>query len=472
MPNVILITIDCLRFDHLGCYGYSRNTSPNIDNLASQGALFLEAISNGGRTPDSFPSILASQLPPIDNKEYEQIMQQNLTLAELLREVGYWTIAFHDNPFLSRYYHYNSGFDIFEDNLGIEDGDNQQGIKHLLSGKLDILMKMKIRLKSIFNLALFLLEKRNDITAEKLTNQAISQLNTYSNSFFLWLHYMDTHHPYLPPLEYVDKACNRHISKFQLITLYAKQLKSLKGSYANRIKQFSPSGIDTLVDLYDANIRYVDDNIGILLNSLRNNLGNTIIVITADHGDAFGEHDTLGHSSTLYDELLHVPLIIAGHGIKAGAVVNEPIELIDLAPTITALVGISNVKGFHGRSLLPIIEGNQGIAKGIITTRLIPESQQRVISYRTTSWKYIRTESMGNSNSTLSEEIYDLKNDSRESYNLHYSQDNRITTFKQEALKNIKEFKRQKEKEKIKASFRKPSYLPLKEATYVRFKGP
>ncbi len=458
LPNVILITIDCLRFDHLGCYGYSRNTSPNIDNLASQGALFLEAISNGGRTPDSFPSILASQLPPIDSKEYEQIMQQSLTLAELLRDAGYQTVAFHDNPFLSRFYHYNNGFDIFEDNLGIEDGDNQQGIKHLLSGKVDILMKMKIRLKSIFNLLLFLLEKRNDITAEKLTNQAISQLNTSSNSFFLWLHYMDTHHPYLPPLEYVDKVCNRHISKFQLVSLYAKQLKSLKGSYADRIKQFSPAGIDTLVDLYDANIRYVDDNIGVLLNNLRDNFENTVIVITADHGDAFGEHDTLGHSSTLYDELLHVPLIIAGQGIKAGAVVNEPVELIDLAPTITALVGFSNVKNFHGRNLLPVIEGNLGIAEGIITTRLIPESQQRVISYRTTSWKYIRTESMGNSNVTLSEEIYDLKKDSRESYNLHYSQDNRITTFKQEALKNVKEFKLQKEKEEIKARFRKPSY--------------
>ena len=257
-----------------------------------------------------------------------------------------------------------------------------------------------------------------------------------------------------PPLEYVDKACNRHISRLQLIALYSKQLKNIRNAYSRKAEWLSPTETSTLIDLYDANIRYVDDNIGILLDNLGNNLENTIIIITADHGDAFGEHGALGHSSTLYDELLHVPLIIAGDGIKAGAVVKEPVELVDLAPTITDLAGIGDVKVFHGRNLLPVIEGTQRITKGIISVRLMPESQQRIISYRTTSWKYIRTESMDNIN-TRSEEIYDLKKDSRESHNLHHSKDNRVTIFKQEALKNIKGFKLQKEKERIRASIRR-----------------
>ena len=88
-PNVILLTIDCLRFDHLGCYGYWRDTSPNIDNLASKGALFLEAISNGGITPFAFPSILASALPPLEEGEDREILRRNSTLAGLLKEAGY-----------------------------------------------------------------------------------------------------------------------------------------------------------------------------------------------------------------------------------------------------------------------------------------------------------------------------------------------------------------------------------------------
>ena len=106
-PNIILITIDALRFDHLGCYGYSRDTSPNIDSLASKGALFLEAIANGGWTPDSFPSILASKLPPLDNNEYR--LARKSTLAGLLQGAGYQTAAFHSNPFLSELFHYNEG---------------------------------------------------------------------------------------------------------------------------------------------------------------------------------------------------------------------------------------------------------------------------------------------------------------------------------------------------------------------------
>ena len=103
-PDVILITVDCLRSDHLGCYGYHRNTSPNIDSLASKGAIFLEAISNGGWTPDSFPSILASQLPPLSLDEYRRVMQRSPTLAGVLKRAGYETAAFHSNPFLAEYF--------------------------------------------------------------------------------------------------------------------------------------------------------------------------------------------------------------------------------------------------------------------------------------------------------------------------------------------------------------------------------
>ena len=118
VPNIILITVDCLRSDHLGCYGYTRNTSPNLDSLASEGALFLEAISNGGCTPCAFPSILASALPPVTHEGIVRLLKQSTPLAELLKRAGYHTAGFQCNPFLTSFFGYDRGFDVFDSSLG------------------------------------------------------------------------------------------------------------------------------------------------------------------------------------------------------------------------------------------------------------------------------------------------------------------------------------------------------------------
>lgn len=458
-PNVLLITIDCLRPDHLGCYGYARDTSPNLDSLAAKGALFLEAIANGGRTPDSFPSILASQLPPLTDNEYREIMKRGPTLAGLMRGAGYQTAAFHSNAFLTKFFYYDNGFNIFEDSLGtlnIRRQGRTRGIR-----RVETLLRIESRLGIIFNFVLYLLGRQREATAEQLTNRVVSWLDTCSDSFFLWSHFMDIHYPYLPPSEYVHKLFNRHISRYRMATLPYKQLKSFRNVDIRKAEWLSPAEIDTLADLYDANIRYIDDNIAKLMDSLGNRLENTIIIITADHGEAFGEHKYLGHG-TLYEELVHVPLIMVGPGIKAGTIVKEPVELMDLSPTVAELAGISSTKGFRGRSLLPVMMGTKRATKGAIATRLIPELRQRLVSYRTPDWKYIRTESLDEANTLLLEEVYDLRNDPRERHNLHGSGDGKAKAFKLEAVNKILEFKRLKreketayEKERIKAKLKK-----------------
>ena len=380
-PNIILITIDSLRSDHLGCYGYTRDSSPNIDRLASKGVLFSEAIANGGCTPDSFPSILASQLPPIDDDEYRRVMRRSLTIAGLLKGAGYQTAAFHSNPYLSEFFHYNEGFNVFEDNLGtvgrrlIQQPPEEHGVSTGFNRFLNKVGRLFVHL-------LFALGRQPCVTADELTNQAVSWLDSHHSRFFLWLHYMDTHYPYLPPAEYVRKLFNRRISRYRMVNLYSKQLKTFREAGFRNVGWLSPAEIDTLINLYDADIRYVDDNIGRLLESLGNHLENTIIIVTADHGEAFGEHNSLGHG-TLYEELIRVPLIIAGPGIKAGAVVSEPVELMDLAPTIADSVGIARVKGFHGRSLLTVVRDGQRVARGTINVRHQSYLMQRLISYRT-----------------------------------------------------------------------------------------
>lgn len=139
---------------------------------------------------------------------------------------------------------------------------------------------------------------------------------------------------------------------------------------------------------------------GFLLDKLGNYLVNTIVIVTADHGEAFGEHGCFGHGF-LCEELIHVPLIIAGQGIKAGTVVREPIELIDLAPTVADFVGIESPLQFHGKSLLPVIGEEGRVATGIVST-LVGKLANSAVAYPTPNWKYIRTESVDEANSVLS----------------------------------------------------------------------
>ncbi len=458
-PNVLLITIDCLRSDHLGCYGYWRDTSRNLDSLSLKGALFTEAISNGGATCDAFPSILRSQPPPIEEAEYRLLPKRNLSLAGLLNEAGYQTAAFHSNPYLTKVYNYDRGFDVFEDSFDTlywarKVNIGKRRVKGT-DGPFKFLPRVRIKMGYLRNLLFHSFGVPSCVTAEKLTDRAISWLDTCDSSFFLWLHYMDTHFPYLPPSEYARKFCNRHISRYRMSALYHKQFSNL-----NTPERLSPAEINTLINLYDASIDYIDDNLGRLWGSLKRRSDNTIIVVTADHGAAFGEHGLIGHGR-LYEELVRVPLIIVGAGIKAGTTVKEAVQLMDLSPTIADLAGISPAGSFHGKRLLPAISGIRSEGKGIISTSATTTKGQRMLAYRTPEWKYISTESSDGS-TVLLEELFDLKNDPREKHNLHGSGDKETSAFELEAIDKLQRFKRLKsaekaayERERIKAKLRK-----------------
>ncbi len=441
--NVILITIDCLRADHLGCYGYGRDTSPFIDGLAAKGASFRQAISNGGGTPEAFPSIMGSRLSPLDPDEYTEIMKHGPTLAGSLSSAGYQTAGFLANAFLSRFYGYDSGFHVFEDDLGIIGNTKkrrQKGRRVILQRGVSKLRRLRISLGNMLYLALLSLGKQRELPAGELTDRAIQWLDGTPGNFFLWPHYMDAHHPYLPPPEHVRHLFGRRLSRRRMVALYAKQLRSFRDSEAGRSASLPPSEVGILEELYDAAVKVVDDNIGRLFDSLGSRLDDTLLIVTSDHGEEFGEHGSLGHRSTLYEEMLHVPLIIAGPGVGPHTVVREPVQLMDLAPTITALAGIGEVPGFRGKSLSPIGKGPEADSEGIIAVRLIPESTQRLLSYRTASWKYIVTQNLEDGR-VLREEVYSLRADPGESRDLHGSGDEEVTMFERTAIDKIEEFR-------------------------------
>jgi len=456
MPNILLITIDSLRFDHLGCYGYGKDTSPNIDALVTKGTLFTEAISNGGNTPFSFPAMLASALPPLDVNECEVIMQRHASLAELLHRAGYRTAAFHSNPFLSRFYGYDKGFDVFQDNLGALSLKNMRQwlMVHIFSkpprkALFNLLAKLDKYLESFA----FAIRGRPIVSAQQISRQAISWLKSHDDPFFLWLHYMDVHNPYVPPQRYVRQFHGQHINRYTMNRLWQKMLA--------RPPQLLPYEVETLKNLYDAEIKYVDDAIGWLLDKSGSRLEDTIIIVTADHGEEFGEHGKFSHQ-TLYNGVIHVPLIITGPGVEAGGIVREQVSLIDLAPTIAELVGLKKVSTFCGESLLPLMMQEKRAAKGAVSIWSDPQPPQRLFAYRTSGWKYISTRSATTPEVVLAEEVYNLRDDPGESVNLDSLQTDKVRRFKLEATNTLLQLKKAKlevvttlERERIKKKIKK-----------------
>jgi len=431
-PNILLITIDALRRDHLGCYGYNRNTSPNIDALANRGMQFTEAISNGGFTASSFPAIMASALPPLEKFGGKTILENNITIAEIFKETGYHTAAFHCNPLLSHFYGYQKGFDTFDDSF---QRLNRWRVRMWIRRKAHLLGRSMARVVHIVSLIMQpLLSRalpRPIISAEEITGKSLQWLGSTPDNFFLWLHYMDVHEPYLPTKKYLRRFSGKPVKSKRMMSLSEKMYK--------QPGKMSAEDTKTLIDLYDADINYTDEKIGILLEKMGDRLKNTIVVITADHGDEFGEHGGFGHR-TLYDNLLRVPLIVAGPGINMGIMVKGQAGLIDLSPTILEMVGIKKPGTFLGKSLWPSICSGQVVGEeGVISTVVNDRLRQRRISYRMPEWKYIRNELL--SGGFLSEEIYFLANDRGETNNLHGVGNEEADKFEWEARKKISQFK-------------------------------
>ncbi len=438
-PNIFLITIDALRYDHLGCYGYHRNTSPNIDALAGRGVKFTQAISNGGHTQTSFPAIMASALPPLQHAEGKDILQRSVTLAEVLKKAGYHTAAFHSNPLLSHFHGYDHGFDLFDDSFRqLRPWRARLLVRGIAKSSGGLIAKVadkaSLALKPIFTHVL----TPPIINAEEITRKSLKWHEAQNGKIFIWLHYMDVHHPYMPENEYLSQFYDQPVSRRRMNILWRKMTrKPAEVSQAER---------EILINLYDADIKYTDSIIGALLDRLGSQMNNTVVIITADHGDEFGEHGRFGHE-TLYDGLLRVPLIIAGPGVESGISINRQVGLINLAPTIADIAGISKPRSFYGKNLLYLMGEEEKYVTGTVSTIMHPGLGQRSISYRLPEWKYICTERI-NDGCLMGEEVYNLVDDPGELRNLHKQDNDEADRFELEARQKIAQFKQLKAEEK------------------------
>lgn len=263
-PNIILISIDTLRADHLSCYGYQLPTSPTIDRLAHEGLLFTKAISQSSWTLPSHVSQLTGFYPVVHRCNVVQgltLSPKIITVSEYLLEHGYHTLAVTGSHFVSPIYGLGQGFEQFV---------------------------------------------YRQTTADNLVEIAISLLRKQKGRpFFLFLHLFDPHDPYTPPQKYRD------------LFITKSEAKEINGHLDHVILDhgqlsFCSWQLDILARLYDAEIRFTDAQLKRLFNTLMD-LGifdETAIILTSDHGEAFGEHNEICHGSSLFTEQIHVPLIL------------------------------------------------------------------------------------------------------------------------------------------------------------------
>ncbi len=319
-PNVILIIVDTLRSDHVGCYGYFRDTTPCIDSLATSGTRYVNVTAGEPWTLPSMATIFTGLLPLEHNARrrgdsYYGIDPGILTMAELLNGSGYTTAAFFNVIFMNASFGFHRGYDHFDcySSLG----------------------------------------SSSDRNARQTVDDALEWIDGEYNGepLFLSVHFYDPHLTYTPPDSFADLWRD---------TAYEGEFDSSWGQRetvvnVNRgVIGLSEQDLYNLEALYDGEIAYTDSEIRRLLAGLRdrNITDEALVILVADHGEEFMDHNKMGHAHSLYQELLNVPLIICGDGFEQGSVCSLNVTQADIFPSVAEYCGIAIDDGLFGVDLL------------------------------------------------------------------------------------------------------------------------
>ncbi|MHC4063222.1 MAG: sulfatase [Planctomycetota bacterium] len=394
-PNVLIITLDTTRADHLGCYGYLRDVSPNIDRFAKTGTVFTSAIGQAAVTPVAHASIFTGLNPyshglrVLHGLDENRLSESRVTLAEVLKKEGYQTAAFVSAFPVTQRFGLHQGFDIF-------DADFMAAADESVVSADGIVNADRV-------------QQRADAT----TDRGLAWLADAGQPFFLWLHFFDPHDPRLQPPEAVLR---RH-----------------------GIRPWSEQGLRPfLKELYDVEIEYMDQHIGRVLDELqrRGELDEMITVVVADHGEGLGDHDWWTHG-ILYQEQVRLPLIIRAPGKPAGRRVDYLVRSIDIMPTVLDLVGpdLAHVPPMEGSSLAPLLDGDPPDPRYVaycdsvnmlvyrFATGINDEKSDMLFAVFDGRWKYIHHLKLPEQS-----ELYDLSCDPGEKENLR-------TTFPDDAAR-------------------------------------
>ena len=411
---VFLITIDALRADYVGCIG-GGNLTPNIDKIAKESLLYTRAFANGPGTNQSFPAIMTSTYFLMNNGF--RLSSNYKTLAEIMNKSGFKTVAFHSNPFLSKIFGWDRGFDEFYDFM--EDLKSPSAFvtrqqKNGFGNRVFRFLTKYIGGSNNLTIRQFLKKiyykyydfKMPYFEGKELNKKVFCWIEKNLNkSFFLWMHYMDPHHPYIPPINYCEQFSSRK-EEFTYNTSV---------DYNN----ISFNEMSVLKSLYEGEVRYVDFCIGKLIGFIEEKdlIDDSMIIITADHGESLMEHKKLGHKpDVLYNEVLHVPLLI--YGMDFFCKINNPVQLLDISPTILDFLCIKKPVTFLGKSLL-LSSKNHNLHRPIFSESAKPDlinlkydKNVKAVSCIKEDWKLIINDLLN------TKELYDMKNDFKEKHNV------------------------------------------------------
>ncbi len=377
-PNVILITLDTLRADHMGSYGYNLKTTPKLDVFGEQSTIFTNCASTAPYTAPAVWSMMTSTYRTVHSVGVPgkpKIIPDQETLAKILSRNGYLTAAFVSNSVLHRKRRFWQGFRIYDDTY------------------------------TSFPLSRGVIER----TAEKTNEYVFGFLDAIGERrFFLWVHYQDPHGPYIPPERYLRRIPERMSRDDQKVL----PVTDNDGRNGIPMYQYIP-GHNSPADYrirYNGEIAYADDLIGDLLEQLKKRglWDKSVVIFTADHGEAMGEHGYyFCHGHDLTEDLIHVPLIMHVPGMDHVQKVDELVSIIDLAPTVLAAAGLEDELKGAGMNLLPLIEGRE---RRLDREHIIAEDLSNRICFRSREMKYIAGPD--------GERLYDLSVDPDESINI------------------------------------------------------
>ena len=307
-PNLLIVSLDTLGADHLGLYGYPRKTSPFIDDvLAPEGTTFLRAPAPATTTSPSHMTLFTATPPSIhgvvSNLGGRSLPEAIPTLAETLQASGYVTAAITENGAITRALGFGRGFDHYEENLSAR------------------ILRPEGHIEATFSAGREFAERRGALP------------------WFVFVQTYQVHYPYTPPAEYEHYFEDDGLDPPSIVDQFGRRPRG----------PYHPI-------LYDREIRYADDQLRILIESLDQEglLENTVVVVLADHGEAFFEHTYIGHGSDLHRETVRVPLIFVGPGVPEGLRVEQPVGLADVMPTVLDLLGVAIPPEVKGKSLVPL----------------------------------------------------------------------------------------------------------------------
>ncbi len=423
-PNVLLLVLDTVRADHLSLYGYDRETTPNLAKLAAGGVLFDSAISPAPWTLPSHASMFTGKWPhELSTRVDRPLDASDPTLAEFLAGKGYATAGFVANT-----YYCNSAYGLDRGFARYEDFPQNRRVSLYEIARSAMLGRRLLVAFGVRDHA-YAGEKSTRKTAASLNRDLLAWIDGdphRTRPFFGFVNYYDAHGPYQPPkgalrrfgLSTLPEAEREKILRERRRITSRKDNAPLSPADTSMMDQAT----DLLVDTYDDCLAQLDAELGDLLTRLdeRGLRDDTIVIVTSDHGEHFGEHHLFGHGLSLYHAEVHVPLLIFAPGAPRGLRIDRPVSLRDLPATVADLIG-SGTASFPGRSLATLFEGSTATDAQVLThvehqkkfnpSPNIPASRGAVHGLIDGRWSYV-------SHADGSEELYDVAADPEQTTDL------------------------------------------------------